>query len=245
MLLHTDQKPFVCEICELSFRQKQLLKRHINIYHNPNYVPPKPREKRHTCPDCNRVYSSKGNLMRHMEMHDPESNLEGEKLQLKIGRKYRVSSVDGTVQRVDTEIDTEKDCEGENDIGGDDGDYYEDSEVGYEVIETIDEEEDELEQKPAVQQTLLTMSAKHDILGKQEELVPDIKTISIKKEPGGKEFVAVEGADGEQYVVVEVIHSDYDEEDEDLEGETIVDQIEEQGELSKLNIIYIYKTSNL
>ena len=43
MLIHTDQKPFQCDACEQSFRQKQLLKRHQNLYHNPNYVPPTPK----------------------------------------------------------------------------------------------------------------------------------------------------------------------------------------------------------
>ena len=43
MLIHTDQKPFQCDACEQSFRQKQLLKRHQNLYHNPNYIPPTPK----------------------------------------------------------------------------------------------------------------------------------------------------------------------------------------------------------
>ena len=43
MLIHTDQKPFQCDACDQSFRQKQLLKRHQNLYHNPNYVPPQPK----------------------------------------------------------------------------------------------------------------------------------------------------------------------------------------------------------
>ena len=38
-----DQKPFECDQCDQSFRQRQLLKRHQNLYHNPNYVPPEPK----------------------------------------------------------------------------------------------------------------------------------------------------------------------------------------------------------
>ena len=38
-----DQKPFECDQCDQSFRQRQLLKRHQNLYHNPNYVAPEPK----------------------------------------------------------------------------------------------------------------------------------------------------------------------------------------------------------
>lgn len=50
MLIHTDQKPFQCDLCDQAFRQKQLLKRHQNLYHTPEYVPPTPKEKTHECP---------------------------------------------------------------------------------------------------------------------------------------------------------------------------------------------------
>jgi len=56
MLIHTDQKPYQCDHCFQSFRQKQLLKRHCNLYHNPNYVPPAPQEKTHQCPECERAF---------------------------------------------------------------------------------------------------------------------------------------------------------------------------------------------
>lgn len=56
MLIHTDQKPYQCDHCFQSFRQKQLLKRHCNLYHNPSYVPPPPQEKTHQCPECERAF---------------------------------------------------------------------------------------------------------------------------------------------------------------------------------------------
>ncbi|VVC33795.1 Zinc finger C2H2-type,Zinc finger, RING/FYVE/PHD-type [Cinara cedri] len=73
MLIHTDEKPFHCKQCDQSFRQKQLLRRHHNLYHNPAYIPPAPHEKTHQCNTCQRSFRHKGNLLRHMEVHMQES----------------------------------------------------------------------------------------------------------------------------------------------------------------------------
>ncbi|XP_076334334.1 uncharacterized protein LOC143238200 isoform X4 [Tachypleus tridentatus] len=73
MLIHTDQKPFHCDECDQSFRQKQLLKRHKNLYHDPNYIPPVPREKTHECAECGKAFRHKGNLIRHLAVHDPDA----------------------------------------------------------------------------------------------------------------------------------------------------------------------------
>jgi len=83
-----------CDECEQSFRQKQLLKRHKNLYHNPEYIPPQPKEKTHECPHCTKAFRHKGNsfssnlanknslksffcplgnLMRHLVVHDPDA----------------------------------------------------------------------------------------------------------------------------------------------------------------------------
>lgn len=95
MLIHTDQKPFDCDQCDQSFRQKQLLRRHINLYHNPEYVPPAPQEKRHQCPTCSKSFRHKGNLMRHMATHDPDSALGEQAQALKLGRQKRLEIIDG------------------------------------------------------------------------------------------------------------------------------------------------------
>lgn len=147
MLIHTDQKPFNCEQCDQSFRQKQLLKRHINLYHNPNYVPPTPKEKTHACPNCDRVFRHKGNLIRHMAQHDPDSAIRQEAMALKVGRQKRIQIIDG--QKVEVMSDMESDeFEGEeDDINEDEGGGTEmlsmEGEDGqYVVLEVIQVDED-------------------------------------------------------------------------------------------------------
>ncbi|XP_063633018.1 transcriptional repressor CTCF-like isoform X1 [Cydia splendana] len=90
MLKHTDEKPFVCTECDQSFRQKQLLRRHQNLYHNPDYVPKPPKEKTHACHECKRTFAHKGNLIRHLAIHDPDSGHTERALALKIGRQRKI-----------------------------------------------------------------------------------------------------------------------------------------------------------
>ena len=83
MLIHTDQKPFQCDACDQCFRLKQLLKRHQNLYHNPNS---QPKKKTYECPKCQRTFRHKGNLTNHMVVHDPESTEQEKAMALKIGQ---------------------------------------------------------------------------------------------------------------------------------------------------------------
>ncbi|XP_023224085.1 zinc finger protein 37-like isoform X1 [Centruroides sculpturatus] len=85
MLIHTDQKPFCCDQCDQSFRQKQLLRRHKNLYHDPSYVPPLPKEKTHECCECGKSFRHKGNLIRHMAVHDPDASAAEKEEALRIG----------------------------------------------------------------------------------------------------------------------------------------------------------------
>lgn len=143
ILVHTDQKPYQCEMCEQSFRQKQLLRRHVNLYHNPDYVQPTPKDKTHKCPNCPRSFRHKGNLIRHMALHDPDSSAREEALALKEGRQKRVNI---TLEQVDEyegeEDETEEEDEDDEDdqdmmtVEGEDGQY-----VVLEVIQLQDEEE--------------------------------------------------------------------------------------------------------
>lgn len=114
MLVHTDQKPFQCNMCEQAFRQKQLLKRHINLYHDPNYIPPTPKEKTHVCPSCDRQFRHKGNLIRHMALHDPDSTVREHAMALKMGRKKRITIING--QPVEQDYMTDEDDEEEYDF---------------------------------------------------------------------------------------------------------------------------------
>lgn len=68
----SGEKPFECDECEQTFRQKQLLKRHKNLYHTPDYSRPEPKEKTYECNLCDKSFANKGNLLRHMQNHDPE-----------------------------------------------------------------------------------------------------------------------------------------------------------------------------
>jgi len=148
MLIHTDQKPYHCTQCDQSFRQKQLLKRHQNLYHNPTYVPPPPKEKTHECPECGRAFRHKGNLIRHMAMHDPDSCMQEKQLALKLGRQKKIHMIDGQPVEVmgddsdegEEEEEEEEDEEGEGDImavEGTDGQQY----VVLEVIQLGEGEE--------------------------------------------------------------------------------------------------------
>ncbi|GIY32015.1 transcriptional repressor CTCF [Caerostris extrusa] len=102
MLIHTDQKPFRCDECDQAFRQKQLLRRHKNLYHDPNYVAPAPKEKTNECSECGKAFLlskkfsevywtikqgfvQKGNLIRHLAIHDPEASMAEKELALRIG----------------------------------------------------------------------------------------------------------------------------------------------------------------
>lgn len=126
MLIHTDQKPFECQYCDQTFRQKQLLKRHENIYHNPEYVAAAPREKNHNCPTCDKAFRHKGNLMRHMASHE-----------LQTGKKSRVKAEQSGDYVVVEVFQEEEQYEDEED---DNIDMQEDEEEMHELEQIVEED---------------------------------------------------------------------------------------------------------
>lgn len=80
------------------YRQKQLLRRHQNLYHNPNYEPKPPKEKTHTCHECKRTFAHNGNLIRHLAVHDPESGHHERAYALKIGRQRKIKIIDENIK---------------------------------------------------------------------------------------------------------------------------------------------------
>lgn len=114
--IQSSKRLFIVRTLSNLFRsQKQLLKRHVNLYHDPEYVPPAPKEKTHICPTCNRQFRHKGNLIRHMAFHDPDSNLREHAMALKVGRQKRIQVIDGQQVEVYSGIDDDEEYEGESD----------------------------------------------------------------------------------------------------------------------------------
>ncbi|XP_054714441.1 transcriptional repressor CTCF-like [Uloborus diversus] len=105
MLVHTDQKPFQCDECEQSFRQKQLLKRHKNVYHNPDYVRPEPKEKTHTCGLCPKAFRHKGNLLRHYAIHDPDATASEREVALRLGQPKLPGELEDGEENEDYDFD--------------------------------------------------------------------------------------------------------------------------------------------
>ncbi|XP_066965286.1 transcriptional repressor CTCF-like isoform X1 [Macrobrachium rosenbergii] len=133
MLVHTEQKPYRCNQCDQAFRQKQLLKRHQNLYHNPTYIPPMPREKTQECPECGKAFRHKGNLIRHMAIHDPDASAQEKAHALKIGRQKRLQLINGQqVEMYTGDVDDDEIMA----VEGQDGNQY----VVLEVIQLQDGE---------------------------------------------------------------------------------------------------------
>ncbi|XP_073836962.1 CTCF [Musca autumnalis] len=245
MLIHTDSKPYVCEHCQQCFRQKQLLSRHIKIYHTANYEPPKPLKKAHACPHCDRSFAFKGNLMRHMESHDPNSKINEEKLRLKLGRLKRVQP-DGTVvtqikssfiyneaEVVNGEGEPVHDNDGNviyEDENGQPIQYvYEDYEPQEEEEEEVEMEDEEVEYDEDYQELeyFEPIDDKSDIVIKTEKITVDKTTaantrlinlpsaINVKKEEHSADSMPATEDDG--FMIIEVVNDGEEPNEQELQ----------------------------
>ena len=59
-VIHTDTKPFVCEVCGRGFRFKSNMFEHRTVH--TGYTP-------HLCPFCGKQFRLKGNMKKHMRVH--------------------------------------------------------------------------------------------------------------------------------------------------------------------------------
>ncbi|XP_017043325.1 transcriptional repressor CTCF [Drosophila ficusphila] len=215
MLIHLDEKPFQCEQCPQTFRQRQLLRRHMNLIHNEEYQPPEPRAKMHKCPSCSREFTHKGNLMRHMEIHDDSVNAREKQRRLKMGRSLRLQK-DGTVIMVAKEecADLVEEEDGEED----NPESYDLAEIEPENSEDEDNGDEEFiptrqQSKPAP--VIINKQARRAGSGNQPTIINrrlraqgSTKTFHIKEEPDNADFtVELQGEDGE-VMVVELVNGD-------------------------------------
>lgn len=255
MLIHTDEKPFVCEYCHMTFRQKQLLARHCKVYHTTNYEPPQPRKKDHICPHCEKAFAFNGNLIRHMEMHDPSSQVSLEKQKLRMGRMKRLRP-DGSLVTVtklneyfqvgDGYINEETQQQGNEEESQIYEEEYEEEEEeeeeevyeeGYEEynegqIQYVyeDFEEDEGQQQQVEQEIIETkpnvaVQTQYLSMRSVAEKKPQISTIAVKQENMASEQ---EMEDEQSFMVIEVMQD---------EEEVVVDNNDQEPVASQHHVI--------
>ena len=66
LVIHSNKRPFVCQICGSSFKYKQVLTGHLRSVHY------KTRPKNHECKVCNKKFYSSYKLAIHMRSHTGE-----------------------------------------------------------------------------------------------------------------------------------------------------------------------------
>lgn len=67
-------KPYQCESCGAKFVWKKGLKRHFATFHNP--AKEQKKKVQITCTFCDKIYFSKGNLNRHLKVHQSNGKHE-------------------------------------------------------------------------------------------------------------------------------------------------------------------------
>ncbi|XP_065361476.1 transcriptional repressor CTCF [Calliphora vicina] len=257
MFIHLDAKPYVCEICLNRFRQKALLNRHIKIYHTENYERPQQRKKDHKCPHCNKMFAFNGNLMRHMEIHDPSSRLFEKKAELKIGRMKRVQP-DGSVvtvpknvpnlfkncddymyeetgeqQQVDDEEIPEEVYEEEEE----EGEYTEDNiqyvydELEADEYEEQEEYEEQLEEGSDEISSIDVKMEKIETIVSPQPALKQSTTVKAEDNEAAEDF-SLEVHDDQGFMVIEVLP-----EEDDEQPQQVVQQVQPQPSLVRSTAI--------
>ncbi|XP_071639813.1 uncharacterized protein [Temnothorax longispinosus] len=213
--IHTGEKPYECDFCQARFTQSNSLKAH-KLIHNVGDKPVFQCElcpatcgrktdlrihvqKLHTsdkplkCKRCGKTFPDrhKGNLIRHMAVHDPESSLQEKQQALKIGRQKKIQIIDGQRVEVMTGYDDEEEEEDEDDmmaVQGSDGQQYVVLEViqladnqGSDQMAVVASEDGELVmQDPLTQENSIVTATGEEIDEVEEE---DIEMHELKIEP--------------------------------------------------------------
>ena len=69
MLMHTGEKPHVCTACNMHFRMKHQLKRHMLTHNKDNGLPNVLDQPRPICPTCGKSFNNRQALKKHEFLH--------------------------------------------------------------------------------------------------------------------------------------------------------------------------------
>ncbi|XP_029658856.1 transcriptional repressor CTCF-like isoform X5 [Formica exsecta] len=217
--IHTGEKPYECDFCQARFTQSNSLKAH-KLIHNVGDKPVFQCElcpatcgrktdlrihvqKLHTsdkplkCKRCGKTFPDrhKGNLIRHMAVHDPESSLQEKQQALKIGRQKKIQIIDGQRVEVMTGYEDEEEEEDEDDmmaVQGTDGQQYVVLEViqladnqGTDQMAVVANEDGELVmQDPLSQESGIVAETGEEVDGVEDDIeMQDLKIESIASSP--------------------------------------------------------------
>lgn len=68
MASHSDERPFLCDQCDGTFKHASQLSRHFKRNHTPGYIVPTP----HKCPHCDKAFQTRVRRDTHALVHTGE-----------------------------------------------------------------------------------------------------------------------------------------------------------------------------